>query len=105
VLVKAARQNRRALVLRTTDAMPRWVLIGLVRERLSAAARDARPGKLEVSMEGESVRLTAEHDLTLACGDASLTLRYDGKVVLSGTHVLSASRGPNRIKGASVAIN
>jgi hypothetical protein len=105
VLVKAARKNRRALALRTGDMVPRWVLVGLVRERISSSARDARPGKLEVRVEGESVHLSADHDLTLSCGSASLTLRYDGKVVLSGTHVVSTSHGPNRIKGASVAIN
>ena len=105
VLVKAARQHRRALALRTADAQPRWVLVGLVRERVSSATRDARPGKLEVMVDGESLRLSAEHDITLVCGQASLTLRYDGKVVISGTHLVSTSRGPNRIKGASVAIN
>lgn len=105
VLVKAARQARRALAMRTTDAAPRWVLVGLVRERIDPAARDARPGTLAVQVDGESLKLTAEHDLTLACGKASLTLRYDGKVVLSGTNVLSTSRGPQRIKGATVAIN
>jgi hypothetical protein len=81
------------------------VLIGLVRERIGNQARDARPGALQVVVDGESVRLAAEHDLVLACGQATLTLRYDGKVVISGTHIVSASRGTNRIKGAHVAIN
>lgn len=104
-LVKAARQQSRAMVIRTGDTHARWVLVGLVRERLSTQAVTARPGQLEVAMDGETLRLTAERDIVLKCGEASLTLRKDGKIVLSGTNVLTASRGPNRIKGASIALN
>lgn len=104
-LVKAARQQRRALVVRTTDATPRWVLVGLVRERVSTKAVTARPGTLEVGMDGETLKLTAERDIVLKCGAASITLRKDGKIEVKGTNVLSASRGPNRIKGASIALN
>ena len=104
-LVKAARQHRRALVVRTTDATPRWVLVGLVRDRVSTKAVTARPGTLEVGMDGETLKLTAERDIVLKCGEASLTLRKDGRIILSGTNVLSSSRGPNRIKGASIALN
>ncbi len=104
-LVKAARQQSRALAVRTADSPARWVLVGLVRERLSTQAVTARPGQLEVAMDGETLRLTAERDIVLKCGEASLTLRKDGKIVMSGTNVLTASRGPNRIKGASIALN
>jgi hypothetical protein len=41
----------------------------------------------------------------LQCGEAKLTLRKDGKIVLSGSNILSASRGPHRIKGATIALN
>jgi hypothetical protein len=105
VLVRAARRKRRALVARTADPTPRWILVGLVRERVAARARDARPGRLEVEMDGEKVRLEAQHDIELRCGQASITLRYDGRIEVRGTHILSASRGPNRVKGATVALN
>lgn len=104
-LVKAARQQRRALVLRTADPTSRWMLVGLVRDRVAAKARDAGRGRLEVSIDGEKLTLNAEHDLELKCGRASITLRYDGRIELRGTHILSASRGPIRIKGATVALN
>ncbi len=104
-LVKAARQRRRALVLRTADPTQRWLLVGLVRDRVAARARDAGRGRLEVTVDGEKLSFTAEHDLELKCGRASITLRYDGRIELRGTHILSASRGPIRIKGATVALN
>jgi hypothetical protein len=91
--------------MRTADPAARWLLVGLVRDRVSAKARDAKRGRLEVTVDGEKVRLEAEHDLELKCGRASITLRYDGRIELKGTHILSASRGPNRVKGATIALN
>ena len=104
-LVKAARQQRRVLVARTSDPTPRWVLVGLVRERVSTRAATARPGTLEVALDGETLVLKAERDLVLQCGESRLSLRKDGKIVISGTNLLTASRGPNRIKGATIALN
>lgn len=104
-LVRAVRRQQRALVARTVDPTPRWTLIGLVRERVSAKARDAKPGRLEVVIDGEKLRLEAQHDIELRCGQASITLRYDGRIEVRGTHILSASRGPQRIKGATIALN
>ena len=105
VIVRATRRERRAMVVRTADETPRWILVGLVRERVGEKARDAKPGRLEVTVDGESVKFEAEHDIELKCGQASITLRYDGRIELRGTHILSASRGPNRVKGATIALN
>jgi hypothetical protein len=103
-LVHAARGRERALVVRTADPQPRWVLVGLVRERVSETAAGG-PGELQVVLDGETVRLTAERQIELKCGDASLLLRKDGRVVLSGNYLLSNSRGPIKIKGATIALN
>jgi hypothetical protein len=105
VIVRAARRERRAIVVRTADEAPRWILIGLVRDRVGEKAREAKPGRLEVTVDGEKVKLEAEHDIELKCGQASITLRYDGRIEVRGTHILSASRGPNRVKGATIALN
>jgi hypothetical protein len=105
VLVPAARQQQRALVVRTSDAPPRLVLIGLVRERVAAAARDAAPGQLELKLDGETLRLTAEHEIELKCGNASLILRRSGRVILKGTHVVTTSTGPVKVKGATIDLN
>jgi len=104
-LVKAARLHQRALVMNTDDRNPRLVLIGLLRERVGSKARDAGPGELTVTVDGETLQLDAEKQIVLRCGKASLMLRRDGRVILSGTYVVSCSRGPNKIKGATVAIN
>lgn len=102
-LVKAARLMQRALVARTENLGS--VLIGFVRERVDARVRDAGPGDLEVVVDGETLNLRADRQIELRCGKASLLLRADGRVILSGTYVVSTSRGPNKIKGATIALN
>ncbi|MEQ1833828.1 MAG: hypothetical protein ABL977_12300 [Candidatus Eisenbacteria bacterium] len=104
ILLRAVRNQARARAVRTADSNPGWVIIGLVRERLASDAIN-RKGALEVRHEGESLHLEADRDLTLVCGKATLTLRFDGRIEINGTHILTASRGPHRIKGATVAIN
>lgn len=104
-LVKAARSGARALVLRASGAADRWVLVALLRERVSASARDAEPGKLELTVDGETVRIEADQQLELRCGRSKLLLRRDGRVVLSGSYVISKSTGPNKLKGATIALN
>ena len=104
-LVKAARNGRAAMALRTTDSQPRWVLTGLVRERVAAKARAAGPGELEVKVDGETVRIEAQRSIELSCGKSSLVLRADGRVVLSGVYVVTKSNGPLKIKGATIALN
>ena len=49
--------------------------------------------------------LSAEQEIVLHCGDASVTLTKAGKIILRGAYLLSRSSGVNRIKGASVQIN
>lgn len=53
----------------------------------------------------ERLELTAEKEIVLRVGDASITLTRAGKIVLRGTYVLSRSSGVNKIKGGSVQIN
>jgi hypothetical protein len=104
-LVKAARVGRRALVLGPADGSGPAVLVALLRERVSARARDAVPGELEVRMDGETLVLRAEQEIELRCGKSRLKLRADGRVMLNGAHIVSASTGPHRIKGATIALN
>ncbi|MEP5761898.1 MAG: DUF6484 domain-containing protein [Litoreibacter sp.] len=53
----------------------------------------------------QPIDLTAQDELTLRCGKASITLTKEGKIILRGTYISSRSSGPNRIKGGSVHLN
>ena len=104
-VVEAARMRRRALVSRTSDAVSRLILVGLVRERVTSMTRDAAPGELEVNLDGETLRLEGKTRIELVCGRARIVLHKSGRVEVSGTHVLTRSRGAVRIKGATVHLN
>jgi hypothetical protein len=56
-------------------------------------------------LDGERVVLSAEREIALKCGEASITLTAAGKILIRGTYVLTRSSGANRIKGATVEIN
>ena len=56
-------------------------------------------------VDDQRVVLTAEREIVLRCGEASITLTRAGKVLIKGTYVLSRSSGYNKIKGAAVDIN
>ena len=66
------------------------------------------PGSARMKIEEETEErlvLSAEKEIVLRCGEASITLRADGKIILRGTHLLQRSSGPLRLKGGSVSIN
>ncbi|MDE2448833.1 MAG: hypothetical protein KGO22_07685 [Gammaproteobacteria bacterium] len=63
------------------------------------------PQTLEADVDGRRVRITAQDEIVLECGSASITLRRNGRVVVRGTYIESYSDGTNRIKGGQVRIN
>jgi hypothetical protein len=76
-------------------------------QELLVSPRPGRAGRLplEARLDGERVILEGKREIVLRCGDASITLRSDGRMVLRGAYVETHSKGLNRIKGASVKIN
>jgi hypothetical protein len=64
------------------------------------------PG-LELHVDGRPrvLPIEAQEELILKCGQASITLQRDGKIVIKGRYVESRASSTNRIKGAQVKIN
>jgi len=60
---------------------------------------------VQANVDNERLVLSAEKEIVLNCGAASLTLTRAGKILLRGACILSRSSGANRIKGGSVQIN
>lgn len=86
------------------------IIIGVVQSPTTLHGKtQAKPGQRSsapiVECDGERVMLSAEKEIVLRCGEASITLTRAGKILLKGTYVLSRSSGVNRIKGGSVQIN
>ncbi len=55
--------------------------------------------------DGRRVEITAQEEIVLRCGEASLTLTRAGGIVIRGAYLLSRSSGVNRIQGGTVEIN
>jgi hypothetical protein len=93
------------LVLRPGDAVL-VVLPGTLEEKGCVLGR-VGPYVSPDSSEGEprSIVIEAKKDLTLKCGDSSIELRRDGKLLIKATDVVSHAKRTNRIKGGSVQIN
>lgn len=107
----AARETGAAAVLVFENGDPALpIVVGLV-QAVSQPADAIRGGDstgphvLEADVDGKRVRITAQDEIVLECGSASITLRRNGRVVVRGTYVESYSDGTNRIKGGQVRIN
>ena len=53
----------------------------------------------------DELTLEAASQLSLKCGEGSITIRNDGKILIKGKNLVSLALETNRIKGGSVAIN
>jgi hypothetical protein len=71
----------------------------------ATTAVDDAPQVIEADIDGKRVRIVAKDEIVLECGNASITLRRNGRIVIKGTYVETCSEGTNRIKGGQVRIN
>src|SRR5688572_12894921 len=105
----AIAQCQQTVVLFENGDPARPLIVGFI-EALGAVDTtrpDKREGTpfVEADVDGKRVRVTAQDEIVLQCGSASVTLRRNGRVVIRGTYVETQSEGTNRIKGGQVQIN
>ena len=82
------------------------LVIGKIQVPAPVAYVPRQPNEQVVaSVDGERLELTAEKEIVLRCGKASITLTRAGKIIIRGAYLVSRSSGVNRIKGGSVQIN
>ena len=77
------------------------VFIGFLQPLAGATGQS----ELEARIDGRRVELEGRDEIVLRCGEASITLRRNGRVVIKGIQVETRAAGVNRIKGGSVSIN
>jgi hypothetical protein len=128
-LVRAVRERQGAVLVFEGGDPARPVLLGLLAapspsalldsvidetSRAAVASRPAaapagrqgqRKAEVEARLDGKRVVLEARDEIVLRCGDASITLRRDGKLMVRGAYVETRASGVNRIKGGAVKIN
>ncbi len=100
-------EGREVLVVFEGGDPSRPIIVGLLESETEEAAATRTLNRKTESTELPQKRVLIEAlaELVLKCGSGSITLREDGKIVLRGTHLLSRSSGPIRIKGGYVEIN
>lgn len=79
----------------------RPLIVGWVEETPDARVAPSRT----VRVDGERILLQGTREVVLECGEASVTLTADGKLVLRGVQIVSDAQRLNRIRGAAVRIN
>ena len=110
-LAKPHYRGRDVLVVFQDGDRGKPIIIGLLEEPLesmvemTAATKETPDRKQELRIDGKRVVIEADDEIELKCGQGSITIRKDGKIVVKGTHVLSHATGPNRIRGGSVSLN
>jgi len=94
-----------AVVFERGDAR-RPIVLGVLQDRRILAEAAGRAGRVaSAQVDDDELVLSAERQITLRCGEASITLTRAGKVIIKGKYVISRSSGCNKIKGAVVDIN
>lgn len=89
-------QSGTEVLLVFEDCDPRRpVIVGFLRDRLWPR-EPATP--VRTLIEGRQ-------ELVLRCGEASMTMAADGKVVIKGTRIVSRASESNKVRGAVVLIN
>lgn len=58
-----------------------------------------------VCIDGKTMIFEAEDEIVFKCGQSSITLTKEGKVLIRGKYLLNRSSGVNRIMGGSVQVN
>jgi hypothetical protein len=105
-LQRAVAEHQAVLLLFEEGDPGRPIVAGLLHDQVPAAPpAPAHEPKVEVEADGRRVEVEAADELVLRCGEASIVLRRNGRVVIRGTYVETRSKGVNRIKGGSVLIN
>jgi hypothetical protein len=108
-LQRAIDQEQAAVLAFEDGDSSRPILIGLIaplRELPKAQPVHKHSAfEVEADADGCRVRLKAQEEIVLQCGDSSISLKRNGRVVIRGAYVETNASTTNRIKGGNVRIN
>lgn len=110
--VRQAVASRQRAVLLFEEGDPRRpLLVGLVHPvsptpLLDALLEPAAESTAHTAtVDGQRVVIEGKDEVVLVCGEASITLRRNGRVLIKGVQLETSASGRNRIRGGSVEIN
>lgn len=105
--IKGRTGNSQVLLVFENGDPHRPIIIGLLWEQTQTPAEfELNNGHFDdIVVDGRRFVFDAQEEIVLRCGQSSVTLRKDGKIVIRGSDLVSRSTGGNRIKGSTVRIN
>lgn len=84
------------------------IIIGLVSDVLPGPPIEAKVANNPAEtfeLNGKRLLFEGREEVVLRCGQASITLRADGQVIVKGTRLMSRASETNKVRGATVLIN
>lgn len=102
VAVDRAAVGREAVLLFDHGDPRRPVVVGLIQ---GPSPVEANPTPVAVESDGQRLLLTAQSEIVLRCGEASLVLTRDGKILIRGAYLSTRTAGVTRIKGGAIQLN
>lgn len=83
------------------------IILGVIQDQISNEPATLSTTQMldHVQADNERIEISAEREIVLRCGDASITLTRGGKVIIKGNYIISRSAGYNKIKGAAIELN
>ena len=87
----------RVLVLQPAPGEEFGIVLGLV--------SPYHAPRVEVQAVPATLELVAQQQLQLSCGESSIELHADGRVIVKGQDILSRARRTQKIRGGTVHIN
>jgi hypothetical protein len=81
------------------------IVLGVLHQPAIGPEDEAPAPLVSAKVDDDRFVVTAEREIVLKCGEASITLTRAGKVLITGAYIVSRSTGYNKIKGAAVDIN
>lgn len=114
---RAASEGRQALLAFEDERSDQPIITGLmspapmpiVASSIAASSTEPPPpvagAPYQMEVDGRRLVIEAQDEVVLRCGEASITLRRNGRLAIRGVFIETRARGVNRIKGGTVQIN
>lgn len=94
------------LVVYEQNDILRPIIIGVLQDcQAGPVGGNSQRHSVAVQADADRYVISADREIVLRCGEASITLTRAGKIIIKGTYIVSRSAGCNKIKGAVVDIN
>jgi hypothetical protein len=82
----------------------RPIILGCLHEH-DDRAQLPRGDSVQLEADGQRFVLSADRELVLRCGKASIRLLHTGEIFVDGAAISSRATGAHRIKGGSIQLN